>query len=202
MNQYTRCDALAHAKWQQTAFGLPEYTYQAWHSQYNSAKRRGIAFNFTLFAWHSWWQRELAKIGPHAKRGLRKGEYMMCRIADQGAYEDGNVYAGTAKQNQQDIENDIDRSIQRRLRMKAWHATHDCWLDGRRGDAHPKSRAVNTPKGRFGSLALAGEAFGITRQAVLAKVRKKVAGWSYANSRYKRATRRLANVGSSIAKRG
>jgi hypothetical protein len=53
------------------------------------------------------------------------------------------------------------------------------WLKGKRGDGHPKSQAVITPAGRFGSIALAAEHYGLTRAGGLNRVRKNLAGWSY-----------------------
>ena len=54
-----------------------------------------------------------------------------------------------------------------------------CWLKDKRGDDHPKSRAVITPAGRFGSIALAAKHYGITRQAAFTRVRREVPGWQY-----------------------
>jgi hypothetical protein len=48
-----------------------------------------------------------------------------------------------------------------------------------RGDGHPRSRPVITPKGRFGSMALAAEAFGVSRQAAFQWVRDHRPGWRY-----------------------
>jgi len=146
-------------------------TYAAYVVQRNSAHRRGIDFNFTYEEWLAWWNQALAAIGPEAKRGLRRGEYMMCRFGDIGVYESGNVYAGTSAQNQ----GDVDPEKRRAALQAAWEARREsdepCWLEGKRGDAHPKSKPIMTPKGRFGSANLAAEAFGITRQAVHYKVK-------------------------------
>ena len=48
-----------------------------------------------------------------------------------------------------------------------------------KGAAHPRSRAVLTPEGRFASLTLAAEAFGVSRQAVCQWLREGRAGWRY-----------------------
>ena len=48
-----------------------------------------------------------------------------------------------------------------------------------RGDDHPKSRGCWTPKGRFGSIALAAEALGITRQGAMLKIKRGTKGWRY-----------------------
>jgi len=167
------------ARADQATYGIPERDYQAWRSQYNSAKRRGIPFRFSLLGWRIWWQGELAKLGPDAKRGNRVGCYMMARKRDRGAYEHGNVYAATPRDNARDIPADV------RVAMTE-QATAACKARGKprgvhlkvRGDGHPKSHAVMTPAGRFGSIALASEAHGITRAGGLHRVRTGV--WTLA----------------------
>jgi hypothetical protein len=57
------------------------------------------------------------------------------------------------------------------------------WLKGQRGDAHPKSTPVITPAGRFGSIALAAEHYGITRAGASHRVRKGLFGWHTARER-------------------
>src|SRR5579862_3899494 len=99
MNQQVKPDDVSVAKRQMELYGIPAYVYQAWRAQRHSSLRRGIAFRFTLLAWHCWWNTELTAIGPDAKRGRRKGEYVMARLGDKGDYEHGNVYAATPQQN-------------------------------------------------------------------------------------------------------
>ena len=169
---------ILHARWQCDALGIPEREYQAWRTQQHNAKRRGIPFDFTLYAWWMWWRRELAKIGPHATRGLKRGEYMMCRHGDVGPYAEWNVFCGTAKDNQQDVA--PEQKIGRRERMIQWHSTHESWLKGRFGAAHPSSKPVVTPLGTFPSAADAGRAHGITRQAVSIAIRDGRKGWHFA----------------------
>lgn len=52
-----------------------------------NAARRGIAFNLTFDEWWGIWQGS----GRWAQRGNRKGQYVMARDGDLGAYEIGNV---------------------------------------------------------------------------------------------------------------
>jgi hypothetical protein len=74
----------------------------------------------------------------------------MCRIGDRGAYELGNVYCGTHKDNQDDIPPEKRR--------------HDnYWLRGVTGSAHPRSKAIITPAGAFPSLTAAASHYGISR---------------------------------------
>jgi hypothetical protein len=178
--------AVADAKRQHETFGVPRHVYQAWRAQWHSAKRRGIAFDFTLLQWAGWWKVELAAIGPHAKRGLRRGEYMMCRIGDAGAYAPGNVYCGTAKSNAADLKARDPEALSRR--MREWHASHVSHLKGKTGAKHPRSRPVLTPLGRFESLQQAGEAHGIARGLVHFRVARsrRHPGWRYADQASKR----------------
>lgn len=149
------------ARRQMYLHGYPNHMYQQYRSQFYNAKARGLNFTFTLSEWVRWWKDELAKKGEHKQRGNQLGQYMMCRIGDQGGYEPGNVYCGSHKDNAADR----DQTLQAE-KMRQWHATHDCHLVGKRGDDHPKSKAVIDHEGkRFGSIALASEAHGITRQA-------------------------------------
>lgn len=161
-------------------YAIPAYVKRQYLAQKHSSAQRGIVFDFTLLRWHLWWKAELAKIGPDAKRGRRRGEYVMARIGDQGAYEVGNVYCATAEQNIADQ----DRNRQRHSLLATWQrrkaAGERCWLEGKRGELHPKARAVVTPLGRFGSAALAAEAHGMTRQAASRKAREGRGGWGLA----------------------
>jgi hypothetical protein len=49
----------------------------------------------------------------------------------------------------------------------------------RRGDGHPKSRAVLTPRGRFGSMALAAKAFEVDPTTIHKRVRRGLRGWRW-----------------------
>ena len=155
---------------------IPAYMRRSYQSHAHSSKSRGIPFAFTILGWCLWWKHELARIGPHARRGLQRGQYVMARKGNQGAYEPGNVECILA----------TDNTAQARPRMAeavkaAWArrkaAGERCWLEGRRGDAHPRAKAIVTPLGRFGSAALAAEAHGITRQAAARKARAGRDGW-------------------------
>ena len=183
VNQYDNYNDVRQARRERDLYGIPSYVYQPWRSQFHSSRKRGIPFRFGLLQWHRWWQEELRKIGPNAKRGLRRGEFMMCRVGDQGAYEPGNVYCGTARQNQADVT--VRDPNARRLRMLGFWADRKaagipCHL-AQRGDRHPRSRAVITPEGRYGSAALAAEAAGITRQGASARALAQLGGWRYEN---------------------
>jgi lambda repressor-like predicted transcriptional regulator len=68
---------------------------KAWIRQRNRAKNRGIEWNLKLWDWWQIWQ----KSGKWSQRGRTKGDYVMCRFGDIGAYEIGNVYIATTSHN-------------------------------------------------------------------------------------------------------
>jgi hypothetical protein len=145
-------------------YGIPKRDYQAWRSQYHAAKVRGIPFNFTLLAWRQWWSFELERLEPGARRGRGKDEYVMARKRDKGAYEPGNVFATRPVGNMRDRDPLAKEAAVRQatLTRAAKGVPRGVHLKVR-GDGHPKSHAVITPLGRFGSIAMAAEAYGITR---------------------------------------
>lgn len=66
----------------------------AFSSQRNCARQRGIVWSLKLWEWWQIWQQS----GHWTERGRGTG-YMMCRFADAGAYEVGNVYIATGVHN-------------------------------------------------------------------------------------------------------
>jgi hypothetical protein len=96
----------------------------------------------------------------------------MARFGDVGPYSPENVYCTTQSGNIKDF------PPSRRAQAIVKRGPPMTWK-GIRGDAHPKSRAVITPDGRFGSAALAAEHFGITRQAIAGRANKRLAGWRW-----------------------
>lgn len=63
-----------------------------------AAKSRGIPFKFTKAEWFDVWE----KSGKWEQRGCRRGQYVMARKDDKGAYEIGNVEIITCSQNIKD----------------------------------------------------------------------------------------------------
>jgi len=158
---------------------VPEDAYQAFRAQLIRAKQRGIAFLFTLEEWWTWWQTydEGHRCIRWDRRGMGKTALVMARFGDVGPYALANVYCATHSQNTKDC---CDRDPSRLSRQaKEWHSQNVCHLNGKRGDHHPKSRAVITPDGRFGSAALAAEQYGITRQAAFYRARNQSHGWCW-----------------------
>jgi hypothetical protein len=66
--------------------------------QRNSAKRRGISWRLTYEQWLKIW----SDSGKLARRGNRKGNYVMARFDDKGSYAVGNVKIITCQQNNRD----------------------------------------------------------------------------------------------------
>jgi hypothetical protein len=60
-----------------------------------NATDRGIPFLLSFGQWWSVWQRS----GHWCQRGRRRGQYVMARFGDQGAYEVGNVRICTVADN-------------------------------------------------------------------------------------------------------
>lgn len=63
-----------------------------------SAKRRGIPFKLTFDEWWNIWEQS----GKWEQRGKCKGQYVMSRYKDQGAYEVGNVFIQLHEDNVRD----------------------------------------------------------------------------------------------------
>lgn len=176
MNQFIRDAELEEAARQQEAYGIPIGYWRAWRAQRDSARRRGIPFQFDLLHWYEWWMAELRRTG--GTRGRGSNRYSMLRVGDRGAYEEANVYAGTPADNAADLSRHYDRSGAARAR----HAAHpeQCWLRGTTGAAHPRSRAVVAPDGtNYSSATAAALVVGCTRQHIAHSARWRLHGWRY-----------------------
>lgn len=68
---------------------------RAYAFQRRNAKNRGIAWKLTLEEWWEIWKSS----GKYEERGRNRGQYVMARVGDQGAYERGNVEIQTHSQN-------------------------------------------------------------------------------------------------------
>lgn len=68
---------------------------RAFQQQKNAAHNRHIQFNLKLWEWWTIWQES----GKWEQRGRNSGCYVMSRIADEGAYEVGNVCIVTVSEN-------------------------------------------------------------------------------------------------------
>jgi hypothetical protein len=73
----------------------PQYYYNQ-HKQ--SAKRRGIAWEFTYETWWKVWEDS----GKWEQRGCKAGQYCMRRKDDVGPYSPDNVFIGSVVDNNRD----------------------------------------------------------------------------------------------------
>lgn len=69
--------------------------YRCYRQQVGHAQRRGVAFNLTFWAWWCIW----SESGKWGDRGRSDTSFCMCRVGDQGAYEEGNVYIASVIHN-------------------------------------------------------------------------------------------------------
>ena len=134
-----------------------------------SAARQGIPFLFTFHEWVNWWGADFAR------RGRAVGQLVMARRRDQGPYSPANCYKATC------VGSNRYRNAQIAEGARARHAARKAagiphHLEAR-GDGHPKSKAVITPAGRFGSAALAAEHYGITRAAMSLRCKTQLDFW-------------------------
>lgn len=72
---------------------------RAFHIQKRHARLRGIGFHFSFSDWVSWWEAQLGEDWLE-KRGCRRGQYVMARLADQGDYRPTNVKCILCSENQ------------------------------------------------------------------------------------------------------
>lgn len=67
---------------------MPDHRpYRKWYMHRRDALRRGIPFLLSFEQWMHIWQES----GHWRERGKKKGQYVMARPGDKGAYEEGNV---------------------------------------------------------------------------------------------------------------
>lgn len=154
---------------------LPRVAEKAFQDQRQAAKKRGIPFLFTRDEWWAWWQVD----GRWDRRGSRAHNLCMARKGDVGPYSAENVYPATMAENSGSVAR-AARAAAGRLGAAAAKAngTHAAAF-AMRGDGHPRSKAVVTPMGRFGSAALAGEAHGISRKIASYRASHERNGWRY-----------------------
>ena len=153
----------------------PIKAFKAYHAQRRTAKRRGIAWEFTLPEWWAWWQRD----GNWQRRGREVGQVVMARFGDVGPYSAANVYCATHKQNI----DDVPFAVRSAAAVAMWvhmprtlRANHPLCQSG---EAHPRSRPVLTPVGRFGTVREASEHYGIHHGSGTRKARERHAGCIY-----------------------
>jgi hypothetical protein len=142
-------------------------------AEMHAADKIGVEWRFHYRQWVEWWIAQLNAIGAGAQRGRLAHQYVMARHRDQGAYEPFNVSAVhpasdggiAALQARQD-------AAAKATATRAANGVARGFNLKQRGYGHPRSKPVTTPAGTFGSLALAAEHHGITRQGAQHRVRR------------------------------
>lgn len=146
---------------------------RAFETHRRNARRRSIAFDLTFEQWLYIW----LESGHLKERGVKRSNYVMSRIRDEGGYSWGNVEIIRTEENLRQ-----EQVVKKRSEaMKRYHASASSvrYTHLRRGN-NPKSRVVVDPYGiDFPSAAAAAEVHGITRQAVAKNCRDGRRGWRY-----------------------
>jgi len=88
----TRKEYWEVAKNKTSAGSSPQFAYRA---QRESAKHRGIEWDFNF---NDWWQ-VWCQSGKWEERGRMLGQYVMCRYKDAGSYSTENTYIDTCSHN-------------------------------------------------------------------------------------------------------
>jgi hypothetical protein len=169
-DQWISNPVLRRAAQDAATYCIPRYVCNAYGDQYLKALESGTSFRFSLLEWRRWWWGKLER-GERRKIG---SAVRMALVDPAGAFEDGNVAVAPACRQPADKAAAVARCTATRNANGCPRGSHLRV----RGEGHPRSRAVVTPDGRFGSVALASEAAGITRQAGHQRVR--AGQWEYA----------------------
>jgi hypothetical protein len=86
--------------------------FSAYSAQRSKARHRGIPFELSFEEWLKVWEDS----GRLPERGRRRGQYVMARNGDQGAYAVGNILIITADKNiQERISNNRTSSFRERV---------------------------------------------------------------------------------------
>lgn len=152
--------------------GVPKEVWKAFQAHRDNSRRRGIAFEFDVFAWWAWWQID----DRWSNRGVGKGKFVMARKGDVGPYSPDNVVCITHGEN-------IEQICPERRRR----SMREAWSSGRhkpnrlfeKGERHPCSKPVLTPQGRFGNATEAAAAYGIVPRTAQIWAAKHRNGFSY-----------------------
>jgi hypothetical protein len=116
------------------------------NSHKQTAKCRGIVFNFTFDEWYSWW---LANgVDKNFPTGNAASTPCMSRYNDTGAYDMANVYLSDKSAN-----------------LKYWHSNNDT----RCGNG-PNAKAIKTPLGVFDTCTQAAQAYKKSRKWIYNRI--------------------------------
>lgn len=145
---------------------------KAYKRQIITAKRRGIEWCFTYETWLKFWEDS----GKFHLRGRGPHEYCMARKMDVGPYSPENCYITTQKENLNEKQVYVKKSIG----MKRRNKKRDYYAHLRDRDNHPKARAVIAPDGtRYPSASMASDTVDCSRQMVAYFCRHNKNGWQY-----------------------
>jgi hypothetical protein len=129
------------------------YYKHKYEGQRKEAERRGIKWEITFEEWYAWWGTDIEQRGPY------KGQLVMARHGDVGPYRLDNISKLKAEQNASDA----------RLGRPA----------SKSGLTKRIRRTIMTPKGKFDSINLAAESYGMTSYGIRYYVRTKPADFYY-----------------------
>ena len=165
---------------------------KSYRMQKSNAKTRKIPFLLTFEEWLTIWNNS----GKLAQRGRGADKFCMCRVKDFGAYEIGNVFIGTGRENVRDGNlGKLDSKETKLKKSKAMRGIPHPWSVGDKnpmhrpevkakmsakigGANHYKQRGVNTPQGYFVTAKAASEALGIPKPTVEWRARYNKFGFS------------------------
>lgn len=145
------------ARAQAALYAVPGWLVRSWRVQFQRARREHVPFRFDLLSWSVWWRAELHG-GPYAWRDVAAGRVCMRLARGAQAYDPGSVVMVFNRAVASALSGGVASRRGAHLRV--------------RGAGHPRSKPVVTPRGVFGSIALAAEAHGVTRQEGARRVRR------------------------------
>lgn len=179
-----------YSKDQQTKF------LKVYKAQKSNARTRGIAFFLTFEEWLAIW----IESGKLDQRGRGAEKFCMCRNADVGPYEVGNVFIGTGRENVRAGNlGKLDSDETRQKKSQSMRGIAHPWSVGDKnpmhrpevkakmsaligGVNHYKAIGVTTPEGFFPTAKAAAEATGIKKPTIEWRARHKKFGFSYGNN--------------------
>jgi hypothetical protein len=143
---------------------VPQNMRTAYFLQRDKAKNAGIGWEISLLEWANWWLDE----GRWKHRSRSRNGLRMDRVDDGRPYSLSNIRCARN-----------DGVVVEKVNADALEAAPVTPLLGKRGDDHPRSQAIITPAGRFGSAALAASHYGKARQVVARWARTGHNGFRY-----------------------
>jgi len=169
---------------------------KSYRMQKSNARTRKIPFLLTFEEWLTIWNDS----GKLAQRGRGADKFCMCRVKDSGAYEIGNVFIGTGRENVRDgnlgkldsEETKLKKSLAMRGIPHPWSAGDKnpmhrpevkAKMSAKIGGAnHYKAIGVTTPQGFFATAKEAAKELDIKKSTVEWRARHNKFGFSYGNN--------------------